>query len=136
MSDTHLRPAISPKRYFTATEVERLCGLSWELLQVLEAQLFPERKSKTQGRKRLYQHHEVLQLRRLSQQLQSQHPTAMAAFAADAGHTSAPAQVTDPLWVAETDVPAAPDVDWKLVRAELLQIRALLDDVREIPNSR
>jgi DNA-binding transcriptional MerR regulator len=134
-----LRSTISPKRYFTANEVENLCGLSWDLLQVLEAQLFPERRSKTQGRRRLYQHHEVLQLRRLSQQLQVRYANALAAFEADMTKKASVIsqdRVPDSLWEIEAEASSTPNVDWKLVRTELLQIRALLDDIHEFPNKR
>lgn len=136
MPDTHLWPPISPKRYFTANEVENLCGLSWDVLQVLETQLFPERMSKMQKRRRLYQHHEVLQLRRLSQQLQTRYTNTLAAFAADMMKKTVTSQGNAPvsLWEATTQASNTTGADWTLVRSELLEIRALLEDVHAFQN--
>jgi hypothetical protein len=126
VSDIQLRPSIPAKRYFTLAEVEHLCGTTREVIQSLEIQLWPERQSQS-GYRRFYQHHEVLQLRRISLELQQRHPHALASLN-DLGEGSSSKIKVPELWIADT-CSISHQMDWSAVRTELLQIRALLNDI-------
>jgi hypothetical protein len=124
VSEALSRPAIPAKRYFTLAEVAALCVTTEEIIQMLESQLLPDRKSKLAGHRRFYQHHEVLQLRRLSQQPQT-HLPALPQSSVGIQHPAS--------WAAESKnkqgLSAIQGIDWMALRMELLEIRSLLSDI-------
>lgn len=101
---------------------------------MLEVQLWSGHhlKGRGVGYRRFYQHHEVLQLRRLIQQLKTHDGNPLAVMA-DTDGTPTPLQNNPDLWTAEIP-PSDQHIDWMAVRAELLQIRSLLSDVESLPN--
>ena len=114
-------PPIPAKRYFTIGEVSELCGVKPHVLRYWEQEFTQLKPVKRRGNRRYYQHHEVLLIRRIRELLYEQGFTISGARNRLDGRGHA---------VAEADevemVPAAPTVDVEMVRAELLDILALL----------
>lgn len=74
MAESLTRPAIPAKRYFTRAEVAALCTTTETVIHMLTVQNWPGRSTQAPGRRGLYQHHEVLHLRRLCQHLHTHFP--------------------------------------------------------------
>ena len=114
-------PPIPAKRYFTIGEVSELCGVKPHVLRYWEQEFTQLKPVKRRGNRRYYQHHEVLLIRRIRELLYEQGFTISGARNRldGRGHEAVDAPETEP-------VPAAPTVDIEMVRAELLDILALL----------
>lgn len=114
-------PPIPAKRYFTIGEVSDLCGVKPHVLRYWEQEFTQLKPVKRRGNRRYYQHHEVLLIRRIRELLYEQGFTISGARNRldGRGHEMASAN--------EVELPpAAPVVDIEMVRAELLDILALL----------
>lgn len=114
-------PPIPAKRYFTIGEVSDLCGVKPHVLRYWEQEFTQLKPVKRRGNRRYYQHHEVLLIRRIRELLYEQGFTISGARNRldGRGHAVAGAD--------EVDLPpAAPSVDIGMIRAELLDILALL----------
>ncbi|MFC0254492.1 MerR family transcriptional regulator [Massilia consociata] len=114
-------PPIPAKRYFTIGEVSDLCGVKPHVLRYWEQEFTQLKPVKRRGNRRYYQHHEVLLIRRIRELLYEQGFTISGARNRLDGRGHAVAD--------EPEVelpPAAPAVDADMVRAELLEILALL----------
>ena len=114
-------PAIPAKRYFTIGEVAELCGVKPHVLRYWEQEFTQLKPVKRRGNRRYYQHHEVLLIRRIRELLYEQGFTISGARNRldGRGHEMADAH--------EAELPlAAPTVDVEMLRAELLDILALL----------
>src|SRR5688500_11661041 len=66
--DTALTP-IPAKRYFTIGEVSELCGVKPHVLRYWEQDFTQLKPVKRRGKRRYYQHHEVLLIRRIRELL-------------------------------------------------------------------
>ena len=114
-------PPIPAKRYFTIGEVSDLCGVKPHVLRYWEQEFTQLKPVKRRGNRRYYQHHEVLLIRRIRELLYEQGFTISGARNRldGRGHEMADAH--------EAELPpAAPAVDVEMLRAELLDILALL----------
>ncbi|RZJ84067.1 MAG: MerR family transcriptional regulator [Massilia sp.] len=114
-------PMIPAKRYFTIGEVSDLCGVKPHVLRYWEQEFTQLKPVKRRGNRRYYQHHEVLLIRRIRELLYEQGFTISGARNRLDGrsHDMADAAEIEP-------APAAPTVDIAHVRAELMDILALL----------
>ncbi len=114
-------PPIPAKRYFTIGEVSDLCGVKPHVLRYWEQEFTQLKPVKRRGNRRYYQHHEVLLIRRIRELLYEQGFTISGARNRldGRGHELADAADIAP-------APPAPGVDIDMVRAELLDILALL----------
>src|ERR1700749_4396323 len=65
-------PAIPAKRYFTIGEVSELCGVKAYVLRYWEQEFTQLKPMKRRGKRRYYQDHEVLLIRRLPEPLHQQ----------------------------------------------------------------
>ncbi len=65
-------PAIPAKRYFTIGEVSELCGVKPYVLRYWEQEFTQLKPMQRRGNRRYYQHHEVLQIRRIRDLLYDQ----------------------------------------------------------------
>src|SRR3982750_3155038 len=65
-------PAIPAKRYFTIGEVSELCGVKPYVLRYWEQEFTQLKPMKRRGKRRYYQHHEVLLIRRIRERLYEQ----------------------------------------------------------------
>ena len=143
-------PPIPAKRYFTIGEVSDLCGVKPHVLRYWEQEFTQLRPIKRRGNRRYYQHHEVLLVRRIRELLYEQGFTIIGARnrldEAGRRRSGRGARLTDPATdpaefaelpeqaaahaghVAADPVaaPAVVGLDALALRAELLQIRALL----------
>ena len=147
-------PAIPAKRYFTIGEVSDLCGVKPYVLRYWEQEFTQLKPMKRRGNRRYYQHHEVLLIRRIRDQLYEQGftisgarnrltegPTGRGApepeVVDDNSVVSADAidldDVIDALQAGEDDAPEIPQPEVSTValslpqmRQELLSIRGLL----------
>ena len=114
-------PPIPAKRYFTIGEVSDLCGVKPHVLRYWEQEFTQLKPVKRRGNRRYYQHHEVLLIRRIRELLYEQGFTISGARNRLDGRGHA-VDIAD-----EAELPpAAPVVDIEMVRAELLDILALL----------
>ncbi|NML14454.1 MerR family transcriptional regulator [Azohydromonas caseinilytica] len=147
-------PEIPAKRYFTIGEVSELCGVKPYVLRYWEQEFSQLKPMKRRGNRRYYQHHEVLLIRRIRDLLYEQGFTingarnrladesprgsalraaAQSSLSTDAAQATAPAHVDeaqDPDFPGSAIALAASMVNADLLeelRAELFQIRALLD---------
>lgn len=144
-------PEIPAKRYFTIGEVSDLCGVKPYVLRYWEQEFSQLKPMKRRGNRRYYQHHEVLLIRRIRDLLYEQGFTISGArnrLADEApragvprsasraidGEPAAPATVLAAGFFGhgfggalEVPAPSRPLPDAEALRAELLQIRALLD---------
>lgn len=141
-------PEIPAKRYFTIGEVSELCGVKPYVLRYWEQEFSQLKPMKRRGNRRYYQHHEVLLIRRIRDLLYEQgftingarnrladeSPRGAALRAASQALAVEP-EPLEPEGVATAeDLPEFPlavggshaDLLEEL-RAELFQIRALLD---------
>ncbi len=137
-------PEIPAKRYFTIGEVSELCGVKPYVLRYWEQEFSQLKPMKRRGNRRYYQHHEVLLIRRIRDLLYEQGFTINGARnrladesprgAALRGASQALAAEPEDVAAAAEDLPEFPlsasgsraDLLDEL-RAELFQIRALLD---------
>ena len=144
-------PEIPAKRYFTIGEVSELCGVKPYVLRYWEQEFSQLKPMKRRGNRRYYQHHEVLLIRRIRDLLYEQgftingarnrladeSPRGAALRAASQALAAESAPLLGPEGAAAAeDVPelplsfAAGGSHAELLeelRAELFQIRALLD---------
>jgi DNA-binding transcriptional MerR regulator len=145
-------PEIPVKRYFTIGEVSELCGVKPYVLRYWEQEFSQLKPMKRRGNRRYYQHHEVLLIRRIRDLLYEQGFTINGARnrLADESPRGAALRTASQALAAEADPMAleldaapmdgeAPDLSLyeaaaegergllDELRAELLQIRALLD---------
>ena len=65
-------PPIPAKRYFTISEVSKLCGVKPHVLRYWEQEFTQLRPMKRRGNRRYYQHHEVQLIRKIRQLLYDQ----------------------------------------------------------------
>lgn len=114
-------PPIPAKRYFTIGEVSDLCGVKPHVLRYWEQEFTQLKPVKRRGNRRYYQHHEVLLIRRIRELLYEQGFTISGARNRLDGRGHEVSGAND----AELP-PAAPAIDIETVRAELLDILALL----------
>ena len=147
-------PEIPAKRYFTIGEVSELCGVKPYVLRYWEQEFSQLKPMKRRGNRRYYQHHEVLLIRRIRDLLYEQGFTINGARnrLADESPRGAALRAASQALAAEPALPlvdadeSAAGVEQLLelplalasgeegaaglleeLRAELLQIRALLD---------
>jgi DNA-binding transcriptional MerR regulator len=147
-------PEIPAKRYFTIGEVSELCGVKPYVLRYWEQEFSQLKPMKRRGNRRYYQHHEVLLIRRIRDLLYEQGFTINGARnrLADESPRGAALRAASQALAAEPELPladsdeSAAGVEQLLelplafaageqgaaglleeLRAELLQIRALLD---------
>ena len=114
-------PPIPAKRYFTIGEVSELCGVKPHVLRYWEQEFTQLKPVKRRGNRRYYQHHEVLLIRRIRELLYEQGFTISGARNRldGRGHALAAAPEAEP-------TPSVPSIDIEHVRAELMDILALL----------
>ncbi|CAN7352059.1 MerR family transcriptional regulator [Massilia sp. LjRoot122] len=114
-------PPIPAKRYFTIGEVSDLCGVKPHVLRYWEQEFTQLKPVKRRGNRRYYQHHEVLLIRRIRELLYEQGFTISGARNRldGRGRELAAAPEAEP-------TPSAPVIDIEYVRAELVDILALL----------
>jgi DNA-binding transcriptional MerR regulator len=117
-------PPIPAKRYFTIGEVSELCGVKPHVLRYWEQEFTQLKPVKRRGNRRYYQHHEVLLIRRIRELLYEQGFTISGARNKldNRGSELAGFEAA----AHEEPVPAAPVFDDETLRAELLDILALL----------
>ncbi|MGI4721387.1 MAG: MerR family transcriptional regulator [Janthinobacterium lividum] len=115
-------PPIPAKRYFTIGEVSDLCGVKPHVLRYWEQEFTQLKPVKRRGNRRYYQHHEVLLVRRIRELLYEQGFTISGARNRLDGRGHELAMPDDDL----APAPAVPAIDVEKVRAELLDILALL----------
>ncbi len=115
-------PPIPAKRYFTIGEVSDLCGVKPHVLRYWEQEFTQLKPVKRRGNRRYYQHHEVLLVRRIRELLYEQGFTISGARNRLDGRGHEIAMPDEEL----APEPAAPAIDVEKVRAELLDILALL----------
>ncbi|MDZ5460708.1 MerR family transcriptional regulator [Azohydromonas lata] len=144
-------PEIPAKRYFTIGEVSELCGVKPYVLRYWEQEFSQLKPMKRRGNRRYYQHHEVLLIRRIRDLLYEQgftingarnrladeSPRSAALHAAKAladeadqspqGDVAPAAEQAFELPLALASIEDQPSGLLEELRAELLQIRALLD---------
>jgi DNA-binding transcriptional MerR regulator len=114
-------PPIPAKRYFTIGEVSELCGVKPHVLRYWEQEFTQLKPVKRRGNRRYYQHHEVLLIRRIRELLYEQGFTISGARNKLDSRASNLAGGIEEVQVEETPV-----VDTARLRAELLDIVALL----------
>ncbi|WP_209586341.1 MULTISPECIES: MerR family transcriptional regulator [unclassified Massilia] len=114
-------PPIPAKRYFTIGEVSDLCGVKPHVLRYWEQEFTQLKPVKRRGNRRYYQHHEVLLIRRIRELLYEQGFTISGAR----NRLDGRGHVVDAADEVELP-PPAPVVDVEMLRAELLDILALL----------
>jgi DNA-binding transcriptional MerR regulator len=117
-------PPIPAKRYFTIGEVSELCGVKPHVLRYWEQEFTQLKPVKRRGNRRYYQHHEVLLIRRIRELLYEQGFTISGARNKldNRGSELAGFETS----ATEEPAPAAPVFDNETLRAELLDILALL----------
>ena len=115
-------PPIPAKRYFTIGEVSDLCGVKPHVLRYWEQEFTQLKPVKRRGNRRYYQHHEVLLVRRIRELLYEQGFTISGARNRLDGRGHEIAMPDEEL----APESAAPAIDVEKVRAELLDILALL----------
>ena len=114
-------PPIPAKRYFTIGEVSELCGVKPHVLRYWEQEFTQLKPVKRRGNRRYYQHHEVLLIRRIRELLYEQ------GFTISGARNRLDGRGHDVADGSEAELQsAAPTVDIEMVRAELLDILALL----------
>ncbi len=114
-------PPIPAKRYFTIGEVSELCGVKPHVLRYWEQEFTQLKPVKRRGNRRYYQHHEVLLIRRIRELLYEQ------GFTISGARNRLDGRGHELLDAPEAELaPAAPAIDIGMVRAELLDILALL----------
>ena len=114
-------PPIPAKRYFTIGEVSDLCGVKPHVLRYWEQEFTQLKPVKRRGNRRYYQHHEVLLIRRIRELLYEQ------GFTISGARNRLDGRGNDVAAAPEAELPPpAPVVDIEMVRAELLDILALL----------
>ncbi|QNA89391.1 MerR family transcriptional regulator [Massilia sp. Dwa41.01b] len=114
-------PPIPAKRYFTIGEVSELCGVKPHVLRYWEQEFTQLKPVKRRGNRRYYQHHEVLLIRRIRELLYEQ------GFTISGARNKLDGRARDIAGgVEEAPVEAAPVVDLAGLRAELLEVVALL----------
>ena len=120
-SDLAVLPPIPAKRYFTIGEVSELCGVKPHVLRYWEQEFTQLKPVKRRGNRRYYQHHEVLLIRRIRELLYEQGFTISGARNRldGRGHEAALQPEIDA-------APSVPAVNSDRVRAELLEILAVL----------
>ena len=118
-------PPIPAKRYFTIGEVSELCGVKPHVLRYWEQEFTQLKPLKRRGNRRYYQHNELLQIRRIRELLYEQGFTISGARNRLDGRGH---EIPEPdeLTHIPAPAPAAPSIDVEQVRAELLDILALL----------
>ncbi len=119
-------PPIPAKRYFTIGEVSELCGVKPHVLRYWEQEFTQLKPVKRRGNRRYYQHHEVLLVRRIRELLYEQGFTISGARNRLDGRGHEIVTPDDIAPILARPEPAEPQVDVALVRAELLDILALL----------
>ncbi|WP_029001825.1 MerR family transcriptional regulator [Azohydromonas australica] len=139
-------PEIPAKRYFTIGEVSELCGVKPYVLRYWEQEFSQLKPMKRRGNRRYYQHHEVLLIRRIRDLLYEQGFTINGARnrLADESPRGAALRAASQALAAEPELLETEAVAEDLsefplstngghadlldeLRAELFQIRALLD---------
>lgn len=114
-------PPIPAKRYFTIGEVSDLCGVKPHVLRYWEQEFTQLKPVKRRGNRRYYQHHEVLLIRRIRELLYEQ------GFTISGARNRLDGRGHEVIGANEAELPpAAPAIDIEAVRAELLDILALL----------
>jgi DNA-binding transcriptional MerR regulator len=114
-------PPIPAKRYFTIGEVSELCGVKPHVLRYWEQEFTQLKPVKRRGNRRYYQHHEVLLIRRIRELLYEQ------GFTISGARNKLDSRASDLAGgIEEVQVEEAPVVDTAKLRAELLDIVALL----------
>lgn len=125
-------PAIPAKRYFTIGEVSELCGVKPHVLRYWEQEFTQLKPVKRRGNRRYYQHHEVLLIRRIRELLYEQGFTISGArLRLDEANGSESnvniVQLSSTLAEhQDNEVQASNDFDLASLKAELLEILALL----------
>jgi DNA-binding transcriptional MerR regulator len=120
-------PAIPAKRYFTIGEVSELCGVKPHVLRYWEQEFTQLKPVKRRGNRRYYQHHEVLLIRRIRELLYDQGFTISGARNRLEVRSQAGAPVP-PLAPVTPELVVSPSLTAHVVRQELLEILALMDD--------
>jgi DNA-binding transcriptional MerR regulator len=114
-------PPIPAKRYFTIGEVSELCGVKPHVLRYWEQEFTQLKPVKRRGNRRYYQHHEVLLIRRIRELLYEQ------GFTISGARNKLDSRASNLAGgIEEVQVEEAPVVDTAKLRAELLDIVALL----------
>jgi DNA-binding transcriptional MerR regulator len=114
-------PPIPAKRYFTIGEVSELCGVKPHVLRYWEQEFTQLKPVKRRGNRRYYQHHEVLLIRRIRELLYEQ------GFTISGSRNKLDSRASNLAGgIEEVQVEEAPVVDTAKLRAELLDIVALL----------
>jgi len=114
-------PPIPAKRYFTIGEVSELCGVKPHVLRYWEQEFTQLKPVKRRGNRRYYQHHEVLLIRRIRELLYEQ------GFTISGARNKLDSRASNLAGgIEEVQVEEAPAVDTARLRAELLDIVALL----------
>ncbi len=122
-------PPISAKRYFTIGEVAELCEVKPHVLRYWEQEFSQLKPVKRRGNRRYYQHHEVLLIRRIRELLYGHGFTINGArLRLDGVELSAAESVAEsaPLTKSGTHISTCSEVDYQLVRQEILAILSLL----------
>lgn len=114
-------PPIPAKRYFTIGEVSELCGVKPHVLRYWEQEFTQLKPVKRRGNRRYYQHHEVLLIRRIRELLYEQ------GFTISGARNKLDSRASNLAGgIEEVQAEEAPVVDTARLRAELLDIVALL----------
>lgn len=114
-------PPIPAKRYFTIGEVSELCGVKPHVLRYWEQEFTQLKPVKRRGNRRYYQHHEVLLIRRIRELLYEQ------GFTISGARNRLDHRASDlASGIEQVKVEEAPAVDTAKLRADLLDILALL----------
>ncbi len=122
-------PPISAKRYFTIGEVAELCEVKPHVLRYWEQEFSQLKPVKRRGNRRYYQHHEVLLIRRIRELLYGHGFTINGArLRLDGVELSAAESVAEsaPLTKSGAHISTCSEVDYQLVRQEILAILSLL----------
>lgn len=119
-----LLPPIPAKRYFTIGEVSDLCGVKPHVLRYWEQEFTQLKPVKRRGNRRYYQHHEVLLIRRI-RELLYEHGFTISGARNRLEDGAVPVARTVPRVQVKLDA-MRPVADTRMVREELLAIRALL----------
>lgn len=122
-------PPISAKRYFTIGEVAELCEVKPHVLRYWEQEFSQLKPVKRRGNRRYYQHHEVLLIRRIRELLYGHGFTINGArLRLDGVELSAAESVaeSEPLTKSGAHINTCSEVDYQLVRQEILAILSLL----------
>jgi hypothetical protein len=127
VSESQDRIAIPAKRYFTVDEVEVLCGAHRNTLYEWESKLHPPQRGSAPRCRRFYQHHEVLQLRRLSLWIKPMPVAPDMPVMPNLWDTALPQAHTSP-----SPAQSHSTINWNAIRTELLQIKTLLNETEDM----